>query len=183
MNAKDARPRGRVVHVSPGRVRARVSREDRSPEGLEQVRRSLAGHANVQGVEVKSRSGSILLRGESSDLLGDALRQVLDLVAEAGSPEAARDGGVEAAVGLVRSADDRLGKATQGRVRLRWLVPAIFIGFGVRELILEGLTLGEVPWYVLIYYGVDSFLKLYPQHAPQSIPAEAGEAGEAGGAS
>jgi hypothetical protein len=34
-------------------------------------------------------------------------------------------------------------------------------------LIAEGLTVGAVPWYVLVYYGVDSFLKLYPEHAPQ----------------
>ena len=46
-------------------------------------------------------------------------------------------------------------------------MPAAFVSVGVRQLLAEGLTLGTVPWYVLIYYGVDSFLKLYPEHAPK----------------
>ena len=28
-------------------------------------------------------------------------------------------------------------------------------------------TLGTIPWYVLLYCGADSFLKLYTEHAPQ----------------
>ena len=156
-------------------MRVRVDRDHRQPERLEQVRQHLARRAEVRAVEVNPTSGSVLLQGESTDALRDAFREAVDLVEESGSAEDFERRGVEAAVGYVRLADDRLGAATRGKVRLRWLVPAAFVGFGVRQLILEGLTLGQVPWYVLIYYGVDSFLKLYPEHAPQATRHEPAE--------
>jgi hypothetical protein len=45
---------------------------------------------------------------------------------------------------------------------------------GVRQLMAQGLTLGSIPWYVLLYYGVDSFLKLYPEHAPANAAEQDG---------
>jgi hypothetical protein len=52
------------------------------------------------------------------------------------------------------------------------------VALGLRQLARDGLTVGAVPWYVLIYYGADSFLKLYPEHRPEAtrdagLPLEA----------
>lgn len=135
---------------------------------MERVRQRLARHPDVQSVEVSERTGSVLVLGTQTERLRAALEEFLELVEEAPSPEAVRDRGVETAVTLVKDLDDRLAWATGGRLQLRWLIPATFVGFGVRQLIAQGLTIGSVPWYVLVYYGVDSFLKLYPEHAPQA---------------
>jgi hypothetical protein len=69
---------------------------------------------------------------------------------------------------MVRAADVRLQAATHGRISLRWLVPAAFVAPGLRQLAREGFTVGTVPWYVLLYYGADSFLKLYPEDRPET---------------
>lgn len=158
-----------LEHRSQGRIRVRVPRQHRTEAALERTRRHLESHPAISRVSVNHRSGSILVEGDQTDSLGSALEEVLEIFERAG-PDQAADAGVEAAVTLVKSVDRRLGELTDGRLTLRWLVPAAFITVGVRQLLSQGLTLGNLPWYVLIYYGLDSFLKLYPQHAPRARP-------------
>ncbi|HZU18909.1 MAG TPA: hypothetical protein VFD01_20210 [Candidatus Dormibacteraeota bacterium] len=169
-----ARPVARLEHDLPGRVRVRIGREHRTPEGMGSLERELARHPAVGAVEANPRTGSILVTGEPVAPLREALEQFLELVQEEG-PERLPTAGVQAAVDLVRQIDGRLGRATGGRLSLRWLVPAAFLTLGVRQLLAQGLTVGTVPWYVLIYYGIDSFLKLYPEYAPS--PGAHGSAG------
>jgi hypothetical protein len=126
----------------------------------------LAQHPAVRNVEVNSRTGSVLVTGEGTGRLRSAVSDVLTLIESVGHEES-REAGVEATVQLVKRADQKLRGVTNGRFSLRALVPALFISVGIRELLKQGLSLGTIPWYVLIYYGVDSFLKLYPDYAPQ----------------
>jgi Heavy metal associated domain 2 len=165
------RGRAHVEHRSAGRVRVRVERQARSPEHMAQVRRHLEAHAAVQAVEVNQRTGSVLVRGKETGDLHAALDECLEILEEAG-PENVPEAGVEAIVVLLRGVDRRIMGSTGGRLSLRWLVPAGFIAVALRQLVRGGLTVGEIPWFVLLYYGVDSFLKLYPQHAPKA-PAPA----------
>jgi hypothetical protein len=131
---------------------------------MARVRDRLNSNAAVSAVDMNLRTGSVLVRGTDEENLLEALRDVLVVVSD---PVRAIEPGVEAMVGLVKRADDKVRTATAGRLSLRWLVPTAFVAVGVRQLIAEGLTIGAVPWYVLIYYGVDSFLKLYPEYAPR----------------
>lgn len=166
------RERAHVEHRGAGRVRARVERHARSPEHMARVRRHLEGHPAVQAVEVNQRTGSVLVRGKETDGLHAALDECLEIVEESG-PENVPEAGVEAIVVLLRGVDRRIMRSTGGRLSLRWLVPAGFIAVALRQLVRSGLTVGEIPWFVLLYYGVDSFLKLYPQHAPKAPTPEA----------
>src|SRR5215510_8254726 len=159
--------RVRLEHHSDGRVRVRVSREDRSPEQMEAMRRKLSSHPAGHNVEVNPRTGSVLLEGEDARGLEEALSEVFDVVADVAGAEAPA-AGVESLVLLIKQADRRLRRTTGQRFSLRWLVPAAFIAAGIRQLMKQGLTLGTIPWYVLLYYGVDSFLKLHPEHAPRA---------------
>jgi len=147
-------------------MRVRVAHEDRSPEVMERLRRELSAQPAVKRVEVNHRTGSILVHGEVSLALEQAIGQSLELVAGAG-PENVPEAGIESVVLLVRDLDGLIRRSTGNRLSLRWLVPASFIGLSVRQIMREGLTMGSVPWYVLLYYGVDSFMKLYPHHAPR----------------
>ena len=161
-----ARAHARVEHHTPGRVRVRVSREERSPEHMERVRRQLAAHPDVAGVDVNPQTGSVLVRGEHANGLRAALEECLEIVEEEG-PENVEEAGLESALALVRGLDRWIGRTTGGQLSLRWLVPASFIAVALRQLVRQGVTMGDLPWFVLLYYGVDSFLKLYPQHAPR----------------
>lgn len=163
----EPRLRARLEHHTDGRVRVRVAREGRSVEHMDAVRRKLSSNPAVRHVDVNPRTGSVLLQGEDVRALVEALSEVLDVVAEAGGPEAPT-AGVESLVLLVKKTDRRLKRATGQRFSLRWLVPAAFIAAGVRQLMRQGFTLGTIPWYVLLYYGVDAFLKLHPEHAPRA---------------
>lgn len=157
--------RARLEHHTPGRARVRVAREHRSPEHMERVRKELEASPAVSSVEVNPQTGSVLVRGERTDGLRTALDECLEIVEDEG-PENVQEAGLESALLLVRGLDRWIGRSTGGQLSLRWLVPASFIAVALRQLLRQGVTLGELPWFVLLYYGVDSFLKLYPQHAP-----------------
>ena len=158
-----------LEHRSYGRIRVRVPRRSRTEGALGHVQQQLEGRAAVNRVTVNHRSGSILVEGDNTDLLHSALQEVVNVFEQA-TPDTAANAGVEAAVNAVKRADEKLGEMTGRRVSLRWLVPAAFIAVGIRQLLAQGFTVGTVPWYVVIYYGVDSFLKLYPEHAPRPGP-------------
>lgn len=173
-----SRPRARLEHVGAGRVRARVAREGRSPAAMARLQVRLGQHAAVARAEVNPQTGSVLVFGADARELRAALYEFLDLVEEAG-PAGMDAVGVEVAVGLVREIDRKLRRRTRGWVSLRWAVPASFIALGFRQLLRQGLSVGAVPWYVLLYYGVDSFLKLYPEHAPATAGRAAARAAAA----
>ena len=159
-----------LEHSSPGRMRIRLHKPHRNPETYRRLQSHLQKQPSVQSVEVNQRSGSLLIRASDAEAARIALGQVLDLVQSlAGDGKLEPD--VTFLVEAVRNADERIRIATQGKLSLKWLIPATFVSVGVRQLLREGLTLGTVPWYVLIYYGVDSFLKLYPDHAPRPTVA------------
>lgn len=157
----------RLEHRSHGRVRVRVPRQHRTTEALQRVQAHLESHPSVGQVAVNARTGSVLVEGGHTDALHAALQDVLEIL-ESGSPEEGTEAGVDVAVNVVRRLDRQLGELTGGTITVRWLVPTTFIAVGLRQLLADGLTIGAVPWYVLMYYGVDAFLKLYPQHAPQT---------------
>src|SRR5215469_90797 len=69
------RAHARVEHHTPGRVRVRVAREERSPEHMERVRRQLEAHPDVAGVDVNPQTGSVLVRGEHANGLRAALEE------------------------------------------------------------------------------------------------------------
>jgi hypothetical protein len=168
----NGRARAHVEHRSAGRVRVRVGRQARSPAHMARLRQHLEAHPAVRAVEVNQRTGSVLVQGGKTDDLRAALDEFLEIIEEEG-PEKLPEAGVESLVVLVRGVDRRLMRSTGSRLSLRWLVPAGFIAVALRQLVRSGLTVGEIPWFVLLYYGVDSFLKLYPQHAPKAPTPEA----------
>ncbi len=156
------RPRARIEHAAHGRIRVRIAKADRDPEQIERIRSHVAEIDAVDEVHVNERTGSILIHSSSAARVREALQTVLELAPFERQTETQ----VNTLVAAVRLGDDRLKEASRGRVSLRWLVPAAFFTIGVRQLMNTGFTIGTVPWYVLLYYGADSFLKLYPEHAP-----------------
>jgi hypothetical protein len=71
--------------------------------------------------------------------------------------------------------DRRLRRGTGGRVDLKMLVPITFGTLAVRQIILTSGSLAPIPWYVLLWYAFDSYVKLHHQAS-----ATAGEEEPAG---
>jgi hypothetical protein len=61
----------------------------------------------------------------------------------------------------VTDLDHRISELTGGKVDLKVLVPAGLGLMALRQVALNGLGLGQVPGYVLLWYTFDSFYKLH----------------------
>lgn len=151
----------------------RFQRGDWRPADLERVGAHVRQVVGVGEVVVNQRTGSVLVHCADSEPVRSALTEVCELLGPV--VEEGTGGTVDEIVAAVRTADRRLHAMTGGRLSLRWVVPGAFIAFGIRQLLRTGPTVGAVPWYVLLYYGADTFLKLNPQHAP--IAGAAGRGG------
>lgn len=163
------RLRARLEHASPGRIRVRVDKEHRRQDLMEAVGRRLHANYGVQSVEVNPATGSILVQGADTHSLRAALNGAFSIV-ERAKQEGVGEMGVESAVSLIKQLDRKLSDATGRRISIRWAVPAVFVTVGMRQAVVQGFSIGVIPWYVLLYYGVDSFLKLFPEYAPQAPP-------------
>ena len=144
-----------------------MGKEHREEELLEDLGRRLKAHEGVDSVDINAVSGSVLVQGADSESLRHALDGVFSVI-ERAKEEGVGEMGVDSAVSLIKQLDAKLSDATGRRISLRWLVPAAFITVGVRQAVVQGISVGAIPWYVLLYYGVDSFLKLFPEYAPEA---------------
>lgn len=166
MSSNGSRPVARLRHRSHGRVRATLQKSERSQGRMEQIKKQIESQPGIRSVNVNPTTGSVVVTGDHNHQIHEALDTAVQLVESLQEGEPAPKA-VEALVGAVKLADSRLRQTTGDRISLKWLVPGAFVGVGLRQLLAEGLTIGAVPWYVLLYYGVDSFLKLNPEHAPK----------------
>jgi hypothetical protein len=130
---------------------------------MQELNRRLSSLPDVDTVRINEQTGSVLLLGKPTARLEEVASSLVEVVEQAG-PEQAPE---VVAVELVKQIDGGLRRASGGRLSLRWVVPAAFVGLGFRQLLVQGFAVGALPWYVLLYYGVDSFLKMYPELAPK----------------
>ncbi len=72
-----------------------------------------------------------------------------------GKSEVARD-----LMNVVSDFNADVGRATNGTVDLRLLLPLGFSALAVRQLFVKGLQIDEIPWYTMAWYAFDSFVKL-----------------------
>jgi hypothetical protein len=159
----------RVVHASPGRIRVRVPREALSDGALREAERALAALPGVREVRKNPLASSIVINYDAHAL---DLPALLAAIAQAGvtfvTPSDAREDSTDAAAestSLARSltaffdkADRRLADATSGAADLRTLVPLGLAVLAAREVLAGRVT--AAPWYALLWYAVDSFIKL-----------------------
>jgi hypothetical protein len=73
------------------------------------------------------------------------------------------DGKSEVAKDLINVMSDfntDVAQLTNGVVDLRLLVPLGLSAIALRQLLVKGLQIDEIPWYTLAWYAFDSFVKL-----------------------
>jgi hypothetical protein len=158
-----------VVSSIPGRTRFKVGPKRRNHQEMERLASGLEAHPDVRDVQYNVQTGSILVYHDPHQ---SDVHEISRVLRDLGCVFS----GVTGTSDLV-SIDDQSGnkldfnsaiadlnqqvlQATNGLVDLRYVLP---IGLGALS-VLQFLTFGWqfdiVPWYILAYFAIDSFIKL-----------------------
>jgi hypothetical protein len=172
---------GRIVSHAPGRMRVRLNQEHRDPAAMKQIEQQLGGRSGVTSVSTDHRTGSLLVQYDHVSLAKDEMVDILfdvgvvarDLLGAEELPEdlgresadhrcvAEHSAGAVSVLDALTDLDNRISRLTGGKVDLKLLVPAGLGLLALRQVALNGLGLGQVPGYVLLWYTFDSFYKLH----------------------
>jgi Heavy metal associated domain 2 len=168
-NPKAPQITAKMVSDTPGRLRLRLGNKHRQAEEMQGVANTLQLHPNIKQVRTNVSQGSITIlhEGENSlENVNTALQDVGIIFGDIGEGKSEVAHGVASSViGL----NKRVRQSTDGIVDLRFLFPLGLGCLSIRKLMLQGLQLDIIPWYVLAWYSFDSFLKL---HASSLAPKE-----------
>jgi hypothetical protein len=180
----------RLMSATPGRLRVRLSsrpgRDGQAHDGqlgatreavLRHVHAGISGEAGIRHVQTNPSTGSVTIhydpatRGHDDVLgllydLGVVVHDVAEGADEGPAEPAPAHGHSRPAAGMIGALDDldqRLSHLTGHRVDLKVLFPATLATIGVAQLLRQGVGLGEIPAYVLLWYAFDSFFKLHKE--------------------
>ena len=151
----------KIISETHGRLRLRVAPQHRHPQEMQRIAHMLQAQPHVTQVRTNVSSGSVIINHDGQNsTLENVLTTLLDLgvtfadVTE-GNSEAAED-----MKSTIINLNKRFDRATGGEVDLRFLFPLGLSILAVRQVMVKGLELEIIPWYVLAWYAFDSFLKL-----------------------
>lgn len=163
-----------VLHASPGRVRLRVQREDLESAAMVQAERALTGLTGVQGVRKNPVTRSVLITFDAQAM---DFEDLIVAAAEAGvviepafeAPNVRSSRPIDQVItDFSRRVDERVRQGTGGTLDARTLLPIGLAALAARELMTTGLS--AAPWYVLLWYSFDSFMKLRKPGASSNLP-------------
>jgi Heavy metal associated domain 2 len=169
-----------VASATPGRVRIRLQRTALSHQVAHRVKEHVGGQDGVTRVDANTVTGSVVVHYNREmitlDDVIDMFRDVGVIVGSIAGLEGVEElsPGTPASRRLIEAVDRldrRLAHVTGHRVDLRLLFPASLFALGIRQVLVEGLGLSQVPGYVLLWYAFDSFWKL---HRELPLRGEAG---------
>lgn len=179
---------GQIVSHAPGRMRVRLRQDHRDPATLEQIEQAIGSRSGVTSVSTDARTGSVLVHYDHLTLAKDDVTSMLldvgvvalDLLgaedaAEALGEERADRGvaphstGATGILDAVTDLDHRISRLTGGKLDLKLLVPAGLGLLALRQVTTNGLGLGQVPGYVLLWYTFDSFYKLHQRKVAAAV--------------
>ncbi|WP_066380132.1 MULTISPECIES: hypothetical protein [unclassified Anabaena] len=64
-------------------------------------------------------------------------------------------------INVISDINADVGRMTDGVADLRLLMPMVLGLFAIRQLLVQGLKLNDIPWYILAWCAFDSFIKLH----------------------
>jgi Heavy metal associated domain 2 len=172
------RARARVTSSTPGRVRVRLRRPERHQHLLRAIGHDVRQRLNGADVEVNPRTGSVLVEYDQrarshADVLSALhdLGLVIEDVAHGLGEDVPRlegPGRTTTSQGIIETLTDldrQLSALTGRSVDLKLAVPLLLGGLGAVQLARNGVGLGDVPAYVLLWYAFDSFWKFHREPA------------------
>jgi hypothetical protein len=167
-----------VSHHLPTRTRYRIAKGRRSQELATQIRDKVSTVPGVKVVEVNERTGSVFIHHEERPDILEALCTAFDAVAddlfeEAIELEGDMIPGFSVFAHLLKKkaakVDAYVSQRTDNLLDLKMLVPIIFVGAGLVQVVKTKNWLEQVPAWVLFYYAYDTYLKFHPPGKPVSL--------------
>jgi copper chaperone CopZ len=135
---------------------------------MARITSSIENQPGVQSVEYSTRTGSILVHHDTQQSLhhikgimkdlGVAFADITgasELIPLNGKSEQESDLST-----VLYDLNQQVVDATNGIIDLRFVLPLGLAALGVFQLLTFGLQLEVIPWYVLIYFAIDSFIRL-----------------------
>jgi len=159
----------KIISDTPGRLRLRIAPSYRQAGEIQRIVKMLDAQPNISQVKTNVHNGSIVIHHDRNDeswqnviaTLKDIGLIFADVTTESHSEVAAT------VANAVFDLNDRVEQATNNVVDLRFIFPLALGCLSVRQLLVKGLQLEIIPWYVLAWYAFDSFIKLHGVSKPQ----------------
>jgi hypothetical protein len=151
----------KLVSDTPGRLRLRVGNKHRKVEEMQRIANALQSHPNIHQVRTNVSQGSITIQHQGEDSLENVHTALKDLGIIFGDIGEGKSEVAHGVASTVIGLNKRVRQSTDGMVDLRFLFPLGLGCLSIRKLMLQGLQLDIIPWYVLAWYSFDSFLKLH----------------------
>lgn len=170
-----------VAHAMPGRVRLKVAYLRHDAAFANELRQKLAALPGVQEVELRPRTGSVVILYDTVVFgAGDALQSLLEpltslfpgLVAEdanafvtlaaTGTATAGMPSVGESVRAFFAGINDNLRHATGGSVDLNMLLPLTLFALGVRSLV-KSHKLTSPTWYDFLWFALGTYFMLNPK--------------------
>jgi hypothetical protein len=137
---------------------------------MEEIASALRAHAGVSEVRTNSITGSIVVHHRDEEgVFDDIAASLWDVGVIVGHITHGESIAAAEVSNAFADLNERISHATDGMVDLRLLVPAGLGALAIRQLLVKGLQLEIVPWYVLAWYSFDSFLKLHYTKKPEYL--------------
>jgi hypothetical protein len=151
----------KIISDTPGRLRLRIAQCDRQLQKIQHISTVLEAQPNVNQVRTNVHQGSVLINHNPQN---DSLENVLTTLQDIGVIFTdITEGSTDAAARISNAVVDlnkRVEIATNSAVDLRVLFPLGLSFLAMRQLIIKGMQLEMIPWYILAWYAFDSFIKL-----------------------
>lgn len=151
----------KLVSDTPGRLRLRVGNKHRKIEEMQRISSALQSYPNIKQVRTNISQGSITIQHEGENSLKNVHTALKDLGIIFGDIGEGKSEVANGVASTVINLNKRVKKSTDGVIDLRFLFPLGLGCLSIRKLMLQGLQLDIIPWYVLAWYSFDSFLKLH----------------------
>ncbi|MEM5435973.1 HMA2 domain-containing protein [Paraburkholderia diazotrophica] len=161
-----------------GRVRIKVDRPFRNTTLLDKVKQRLEEHEGVGAVNVNPATGSVTIPYDHAQLNREKILGLLSdldvIVSETVHPtssataEPGQPGGTRSLVSAVDDLNGRVRSAIGVPIDFKALLPLGLAGAGVWSISRHGLMIESVPGWFLLWLGLDTYVKLHPEHLATS---------------
>lgn len=156
-----------ILSLTPGRIRFRIDLSRNSKDEINLKVANLENQLAIEKVRTNLGIGSVTIFYDSQSI---NMREFLDKLGEFGFtfPEKSTHSlsGISNAsktaiyiTQMTNQINQLIKQGSNHIVDLRVLIPFIFGLLAWRQLMLKGWQLETIPWYVLAWYGFDSFMK------------------------
>ncbi|MBE9209328.1 hypothetical protein IQ244_23050 [Nostoc sp. LEGE 06077] len=163
----------KIISDTPGRLRLRIAPSHRQVGEITRIVKMLDAQPNISQVSSNIQNGSIVIHHDRND---ESWQNVVATLKDIGiifadvTNESHSDAAATVA-NAVYDLNDRVERATNNVIDLRLIFPLALGCLSVRQLLIKGLQLEIIPWYVLAWYAFDSFIKLHGVNKPQPSSA------------